>query len=231
MFPDIHWYDRTEPLLQRRILVGGGNDAQLSVFIGYKPGPARAEPAQCGVLELCFHRVIGAEIPVDGFGQPAGRFLILVGTERLKIQIVIIDAARIVVNGCADIFGKLASVLDQFFQCPAVVAGIILKCLIQIVHIGLKVLVVMNHHGFFVDVGFQRVITVWKRREFKRVTVIEQWFRILSLTAVVGRCFLSSICRICRNFRNRMKKGRFAYTNGNKLKGSDSICQKASCSV
>lgn len=146
-------------------MIGGGSDRQGAVWIENKPGPAAAEAfGGCcleGLLKVCK----GAEGFVDGVCDGAGGRAARVGGHHLPEERVIDVAANIIDEALSDVFRSLVEVLDEFFGRVAGQFGVGFQKAVGIIHISLMVLVVVDAHGFRVDVGFQRFVGIGERGE------------------------------------------------------------------
>ena len=76
-------------------------------------------------------------------------------------------AAAVVLDDLAHVFGDGAEVLDQVLGRLRAEFGVLLDRAVQVGDVGLVVLVVVQLHGRFVDVGLEGGVVVGKRGKFE----------------------------------------------------------------
>ena len=74
-------------------------------------------------------------------------------------------AAAVVADGAADVLGHGVDVLDQILDALALQLGVLVERRVEVVDVRRVVLVVMDPHRLFVDVGLQRVVIVGQWRK------------------------------------------------------------------
>src|SRR5215831_5952410 len=77
-------------------------------------------------------------------------------------------AATLVANGDARLIREAVQILQQFFDGFSAGTWNIDERFIEVCDVGGVMLVVMNFHRFGVDMRFQGVKGIWKRRKFER---------------------------------------------------------------
>ena len=133
--------------------------------VEHEPGPARAELADAGGLELLLEGVEGAERRVDRVGELAVGLAAAVGAHRLPEQRVVGVAAAVVAErrpACRR--AATTRLRDDLLDRLAVELGALQRG-VGLVHVGLVVLVVVQPHRLLVDVRLERVVVVGKRRD------------------------------------------------------------------
>jgi hypothetical protein len=75
-------------------------------------------------------------------------------------------AAAIVLHDLADVLGDGAEVLDEVFGALGGKFGVLIDGSVEVGDVGLVVLIVVQLHGCFVDVGFESCVGVRKRGKF-----------------------------------------------------------------
>jgi hypothetical protein len=108
-----------------------------------------------------------AEGAVDGRGQLAARCAAASGLhDRPENRVVAVPAA-VVADRAANRVGQVAQPAQQVFDALACQVGVAFQCGVGFGDVGLVVLVVVNPHGLFVDIRFERVVIVGQRGKFK----------------------------------------------------------------
>ena len=92
----------------------------------------------------------------------------------LKVQVVVINPAGVVPHALADVLRQLRPVPHQPFQGPAVVLRAVFQQLVEIVHVGVKVLVVVEVHGALVQLRQQGIVGVGQGRQGKGVMCLHR---------------------------------------------------------
>src|SRR6478609_9766387 len=98
MLPHVTAKDGRLAFHQRTVLVGGGANAQLPALVGDQPGPAGAEPAGAGRVELLLEGLETAEGRGDGLRERALRLTAGVRPHDLPEHAVVGVAAAIVAH-------------------------------------------------------------------------------------------------------------------------------------
>ena len=89
-------------------------------------------------------------------GHVAGRRAAGAGRHQLPEERMIPVAAAVVAHGRADVFGHAVHVANQIVEALVVQLGMLVERVVQIRHVGLMMLAVMNLHRLGVDVRFER---------------------------------------------------------------------------
>src|SRR5471032_2094107 len=164
VFPDVDAEHDFLPFHQRAVLVRRALNRELAALID-DPGPAAAEAADAGLLQLFLELVEAAERSGDRVRDFSGRRAARVRAHHLPEHRVVGVAAAVVAHRGADVFGHGVDALQQILDALRLQLGMLVERGVQIRHVGLVVLAVMNLHRRLVDVGFERVGRVRKRRK------------------------------------------------------------------
>ena len=82
------------------------------------------------------------------------------------------DSACIVANWDLQVAGQITPGAYKFFERVFLQRWILLEKFVQVVNVCLKMTVVVQMHGLFVNEGLQSVICIWERRVYKRVAAV-----------------------------------------------------------
>lgn len=85
---------------------------------------------------------------------------------------MIINTAGIIFYRGFYLFGEAGHIHNELFQCPVLELRVFFQCAVQIVDIGLQMSVVVQPHGFFIDIGFHGIIRIRQGRVDKFIVVI-----------------------------------------------------------
>jgi len=143
--------------------LGVGDDLQPSLLVDDEPGPSAAETADSGGLELRLELVDASEGLHDRLGELAdGRPSAPPGSSSSQKKVwlecpppLLRTAVRI---GSGTAPRSAMSALTALGR----EVGVVLKCVVEVVHVSRVVLVVMDLHRARVDVGFERFEGVGK---------------------------------------------------------------------
>ena len=158
---------------QGRVLVGGLLDGQTALPVGGQPGPAGAELSQGCLPHGGLQPRQTAEGPEDGplqrrFGG-GGRQ----GVEGAEVQAVVVYAPGVVPDALAELLRQRLPAETQLPKRPGLIGRRPLQQLIQGVHIGGEVLVVVKAQHLFVQLRLQGVIAVGQGRQGKGVVLFQ----------------------------------------------------------
>ena len=159
MLPNVDAQQRRIAVHQGAVLVGGAFDDELLVLVDAEPSPTAAETAGGRSAEVRLECIETAELRGDRLGQLAARLAALAGANRRpKLRVIGVSAA-VVANRGPNVLGDLVDVLEQLFDWPIVPLGPF-DGLVQIRHISLVMLIVMDFHRLGVDVRLKGIIGV-----------------------------------------------------------------------
>lgn len=116
VFPDVQGEDWLQAYGQWIVLVWEGDDFQRSGGVPDEPGEAGTELPEGG----CFHLTIPVVFAAEGFCHFSGKWLTC-GSHQVKVHFVVVYAAAIVPDGCAQFFRQFGKAGQQFFQSPGLV--------------------------------------------------------------------------------------------------------------
>ena len=165
VLPDVEADDGRAALHQRGVLVGHRLDAERAVGGEAQPGPAAAEARGGRLGELLLEAVEAAERGRDLVAQRAGRRAALAGAHDGPKKRVVRVAAAVVAHGRADVLGHLAHVGHQRLDALVRKRRMVRERLVEVGHIGVVVLTVMDLHRLRVDVRLERIVRVRKGRQ------------------------------------------------------------------
>ena len=151
---------------ERAVLVGRGLDRNRAIRQLDQPGPAAAEDAKGRSGQLVLKGRERTELCVDGLGQFAGGGGAAFAQRRPPEGVVGV-ASALIADGGAGGFGPGIQICDQILDGLSGQLGMSGDGGVEIIHVGLMVLVVMQVHGGRVEVRLQRVIGVGQRRQGK----------------------------------------------------------------
>ena len=103
----------------------------------------------------------GAIITVDGLSQRASGEIVGAGGHAVPIDIMVINAAAVVLHRSADLKGQAFDMGQQFFQIPGLVMGIACQSLIELVDIILMMVFVMDADRIRIDIRLQSIVGIW----------------------------------------------------------------------
>src|SRR5580658_4898424 len=162
MFPDVHTEEGLAAIHDGIVLIRGRFDHEFSVA-EQKPGPAGAEALDARIVNLRFEVREAAECGADGFAQFAARFTASALLHNLPEHGMVHVAAAIVAHGGANRFRHFIDLRQQFFDGKFLKVGVALERFIEVGDVCAVVFVVMDFHGFCVNVGFQSVERIRQR--------------------------------------------------------------------
>ena len=131
-----------------------------------EPAPAGAELLGGGLVEELFEGLEVAEVGFDLGGDVAGGLAAALGLHDLPEHGVVDVAAAVVLDDVADVFGDGVEVLDEVFGGFLAEVGVLFDGAVEVGDVGLVVLVVVELHGRFVDVGLEGGVIVGQRGKF-----------------------------------------------------------------
>ena len=165
MLPDVVAEDGVEVLGEGRVLIGGGDDLELS-GLEDEPSPARAELLGGGLVEELFEALEVAEVGLDLGCDGARGVASAGGLHDLPEHAVVDVSAAGVLDDLADVFGDGGEVPDEVFGGFGGQLGVLLDGGVEIGDVGMVMLVMVQLHGRLVDVGLEGVVGVRQRCEF-----------------------------------------------------------------
>ena len=125
----------------RGVGVEGLDDLQVAAF-DHQPGPAAAELADTGCLELFLELIQAAPSGVDLVGQIAAGLAAAAGLHAFPIKRVVPDLGGVVEN--AGLVGIAGTVFDNRFQVFLAAAGGIAQKIVQVGDISLMMFAVVE---------------------------------------------------------------------------------------
>src|SRR5579884_1097358 len=166
VFPNIDAENRHLVIHVGAVLVSGADDCQLAA-LRYQPAPAAAEAARGRFLVLGFEGVEVAESLLDIIRQGPARLTATALGHNLPEHAVVGVATPIVAHRGPDVFGHLVDLAEQVLDPLVLQIGMSFECLVQIVHVGLVVPIVVNLHGLGVNGRLQGIVGIrqWGERE------------------------------------------------------------------
>lgn len=166
MFPDVESGDRDATAgvgdfaHDGVVLVGGGADAEFSLFADAEPSPARAEAGHGGFGEGFFESVERAEVTVDGGGEVSAGGGGSAGLDGVPEEGVVEVATSVVANGTLNGFRKVCEGGDEFTDFFISEFGVAFESSVKVGYVGVVVLAVMDFHGAGIDVRFEGIVGV-----------------------------------------------------------------------
>ena len=133
-------------------------------LIDDQPGPAAAEAAHARRLELLLEGVEAAERGLDVVAELAGRRAAGFRAEELPEHRMVGVAAAVVAHRAADVGGHRVEMADEVLDGLAFEVRLAGDGLVDVGHVSAVMFVVMDLHRLRVDVGFERVLGIWKWR-------------------------------------------------------------------
>src|SRR5712691_6383591 len=167
VFPHVDAEDDLLPFHQRAVLVRGAFDHELATLIDH-PRPAAAEAADTGLLQLLLELVETAERRVDRGGDRPARLAARLRRHDLPEHGVVDMAAAVVAHCGADVLRHGVDAAQQILGALRLQFGMLVQRRVQIGDVRVVMLPVVNLHRLLVDVRFERIGRVRKRR--KRVS-------------------------------------------------------------
>src|SRR5262249_11054075 len=128
--------------------------------------PSAAELLGASIVELGLKIFEAAEGLLDDFGNRAGGITAALGLHDLPEHSVIGVASAVVADRSANVFGNGIQVSEQVFDTLGQQLGMLLQRGIQILDVGAVMHVVVELHGFLVNIGFECGVFVWQGWQF-----------------------------------------------------------------
>mmetsp|Transcript_128179 Transcript_128179/g.409814 ORF Transcript_128179/g.409814 Transcript_128179/m.409814 type:complete len:257 (-) Transcript_128179:43-813(-) len=173
MLPDVATQDgdakgSLHAIHQGVVLVRRRGDDQLAVFVYNEPDPAGSEASagRTRRLELGLKVLHGPESPVDGVRQLRGRGA--AGARRshlLPKEVVVVGATTTVAIRRAGLDGCLLELEQRRLR-------LALQGLVDVRHVGVVVLVVVELHGGFVDGRLQGIVSIRQGHQVVRFRLL-----------------------------------------------------------
>ena len=160
MLPHVEGQQRLEPLGDGVAGVAFLGDDEFTGRIGAEPDPAGAEEPGALRGEFLLEGLKAAELGIDEFCNLAGRFVIRLGRAELQEVEVMIEYLPGIVEDAA--FGRADDLLEGLALEGSAGDG-----RVQVVHIGLQVLSVVEGYGLGADGRGQRIRGVREGDEFE----------------------------------------------------------------
>ena len=168
VFPDVVAHDGVETLGDGIVLVGSAEDLHLAAGgLACEPDPSAAELLGAGFVELSLEIFEAAEGVLDDVGDGAGGLASALGLHDLPEHGVIHVASAVVADGGADVFGDGVEVTEQLFDALGLQFGMLFEGGVGILHIRAVVQIVVELHGFGVNVRLQSGIVIRQRGQFE----------------------------------------------------------------
>ena len=82
---------------------------------------------------------------------------------------MVIDPASIVPHCGSQTIGQFLQLCQKCLQCPGVILRIGLQCLVEVIHIGFQMLIMVKMHGRFIHIRLQSIIGIRQRRKRERI--------------------------------------------------------------
>mmetsp|Transcript_64637 Transcript_64637/g.163798 ORF Transcript_64637/g.163798 Transcript_64637/m.163798 type:complete len:239 (-) Transcript_64637:56-772(-) len=173
MLPDVATQDgeargSVHAVHQGVVLVRRRGDDQLAVFVDNEPDPAGAEASagRTRRLELGLKVVHGPESPVDGVRQLRGRGTAGARRSHLLPEKVVVVGATTAVAVCrAGLDGCLLKLEQRRLR-------LALQGLVDVRHVGVVVLVVVELHRSLVDGRLQGIVSIRQGHQVVRVRLL-----------------------------------------------------------
>ena len=167
MLPHVESEHGNLPFHERAVLVGGAEHLELAARDG-KPRPAAAEPGRPGCGQLLLERREAAERLLDRVGEGAARLTAAALARRRHDrpeQRVIVVAAPVVAHRGTDVLRHARDAAEQRLEALLVQRGMLVERRVQVAHVRLMMLAVVDLHRLGVDVRLQRGIVVGQERQ------------------------------------------------------------------
>src|SRR6185436_1607052 len=164
VLPDVDAEDGLLAVHHRVVLVRRALDDELAAVVDH-PRPPAAEPSDRGRLQLLLQLVEAAERAVDRVGNRARRRAAGVRPHDLPEHRVVQMAAAVVAHGGTNRFGHAVDALDEVLEALRRKLRGLFNGSVEVRHVRVVVLAVMNLHRLLVDVRFERVARVRKWRK------------------------------------------------------------------
>ena len=136
--------------------VGFLRDVQFAILVGREPGPSRAEEAGGGCCKFFLEVVEAAEVAADGVGQGTFRFV----TGRRGGELEEVERVVQYLSGIVE-HGAVGGSSHDFFERFAFESRTRHE-VVQVVHIGLQMLPVVEVDSGLTDYRFQCVVGIRK---------------------------------------------------------------------
>ena len=162
MFPDIDAEHDFLAFHERAVLVRAALDHQLAAVVDH-PRPAAAEAADASLFDFFLQLVEPAERAGDRICNRTGRSTATTGTHDLPEHRVVRMTAAVVANRTTDVFGHGIDARQQFLDRLRVQLGVLVERGVEVRHVRLMMLAVVNFHRARIDVRLEGVERVWKR--------------------------------------------------------------------
>ncbi len=162
MLPHIIAQNRVVPLRQRIILVRRRYNLQPAAFED-QPAPARSELLRRRLVERLLEVLKRAEVRLDLVRNRARRFAATMRLHDLPEHRMVHMPAAVVLDHLADVLRNARQILQQLIGRLLAQLRMLLYRPVQVRHIGLVVLVVVQLHGRFVDGGLKRRVVIGQR--------------------------------------------------------------------
>ena len=160
MFPDIGSQDGLTAVGHRSVGIIGVDDLHAAVVVLHQPGPAGAEVASPLLVEPLFEVLKGTEGLADGIGQGPAGLTAPLGAHTVPVEGVVPDLGGLIEQP------SRTGLLNDFLQGHILVFGAGNHA-VELVHVGLMVLAMVELQGFGGDMGFQGVLGIGQIRQFK----------------------------------------------------------------
>ncbi|ENH91544.1 phosphomannomutase [Pseudomonas aeruginosa VRFPA02] len=164
VLPYVQAEDRRIAVHQRAVLVAAALHQQAALGSHAEPGPAAAEAGQRSLGERILERLEAPELLIDGPPQVAIGTATALGRHHGPEQRVVGMPTAIVDNRGAQLLRQTSQLPQQTFH-RLLGIGRAFQRGVQVVHIGLVVLAVVDLHGQRIDVRFQGIVGVRQGRQ------------------------------------------------------------------
>ncbi len=154
MFPDVKGEQWTQAVGHGVVGAGALEDGEFAAVVCAEPHPSAAEEADALGFEFCLEGVHTAPLPLDLCGETPRGCRLRRGRELREIKVVVEYLPGIVEDGA----GGCAA--HNLFQCH-ILKSAAWQQLVEIVHIGLQVLAVVETERIGADDLFQCIGRVW----------------------------------------------------------------------
>ena len=128
--------------------IGFLRDDEFAFVVTGEPNPSAAEEGGTFFLEFFFEGLEGTELCVDGFGEMAYGFAVLLRSGELReIEVVVEDLSGVVEHSTLRLF-------DDFFECLSLETTA-RQQIVEVRHVGVEVLAVVEFYCCCADDGFE----------------------------------------------------------------------------
>ena len=178
MFPHINVQKKGHAVQGRCVLVGSGDDLKPSA-VRDQPCITRTEYGEGSLFKLRFKILRTFELERHFIEEPGG----LTGGARffhtVKIEPMIEYASGVIAYRNLEMLRQTAPARQELFQRKLLKRGILIQKFVQIIYISLEMPVMVKAHCLFIDIWFQRIVSI-------REWCVYKWIEIVHGTPCIG---------------------------------------------